>query len=445
MKKLIFTLLISIISINFVFADTFDYPYTLPDFVTSGQFSESQLTSLIEENKSELINIWQEDYSTQYPYYYLSLDYLSATNDNVNRIDLVLRFTTDYNNYNPSEGVFSYLANSDWGFITKSIWCSSSSSCYYSTPLEVTPTTSNRFPVYQLIENIQPSSTITERYYNPFAFYQSNFEYYYNLSYDTNVINSTNTLYTFTTGDVVPTYSDSNIVPSTYTTINLNDYSYVALSLKNYNLLNDNINQYSVKFYVTGQLCLTPVYNYGMTEKTSSDSTYQIQSCSEPYSVSTPVQVYILKEDIVNHAIYYLKSYNYSIDNIVQVDTSIFNITYITTENASNPNVVINGRSYPTIPYDSLTSSATSSTDIGYVSGRVCAIGDVNCQAETMGMDISDLFTHPLTLLQSVWTSITSVFTIITTFITILPPTLQVFLYTSFMLGIILGIIKIIL
>lgn len=252
--------------------------------------------------------------------------------------------------------------------------------------------------------------------------------------------------FTISVGDIFPSYSslaNGSYIPSPfYQEINLNNYSYVVLSLKDYTLRNDEINQFYTDIYTKGQLCLTPVYNYGMKEKKDFYSGYKVQGCSLYYDNFTPVRTYILKQDLENHAIYYLKAYDTSKDNLVKVDTNIFNITYITSDNEDNPSVIINGRSYPTIPYSDLTDSATISTDEGYISGQVCAIGDIQCTSSATGIDISNLFTHPLELLKTLWGSITTVFTTITTFITILPPTLQTFLYVSFMLIVILGILK---
>lgn len=240
------------------------------------------------------------------------------------------------------------------------------------------------------------------------------------------------------------TYQKNNL--SNYVEINLNDYAYVALSLKDYSLRNDDINQFSTSIYTKGQLCLTPVYNYGMVEKSSAyGSNYQVQGCSVYYDNFTPIRTYILKQDLENHAIYYVKAYDISKDNIIKVDSSVFDVSYVTSENSSNPTVTVNGRSYPTIAYDSLSSSSTKSESDGYVSGRVCNLGDLNCYDEATGSNFSDIFDSPLKVLKSVWSSISSVFSLISEFISFLPTELRSFLYLAFMLAIVLGILKIIL
>lgn len=235
--------------------------------------------------------------------------------------------------------------------------------------------------------------------------------------------------------------SDPNSATSTYQEVNLNDYPYVALTLKNYS----SSSEFSSLFYVKGQLCLTPVYNYGMKEKKEFYTGYQVQGCTEYYNDFTPTRVYILNSDLQNHVVYYLKAYDTSKFNFVKVDTSIFDITYITSDNEDNPSVVIEGRSYPTIPYSDLTDTATLSEEQGYVSGVVCAVGDLNCTSEFSNMSWTDIFNSPLQALKTVWSAITAIFSLITAFILLLPPVMQNFLYLAFSIAIILGIIKIIL
>ena len=248
-------------------------------------------------------------------------------------------------------------------------------------------------------------------------------------------------------GNVIPSYlalyneEYSPDLTDSYVTINLNSYSYVILSLNTYEPINS---EFYTNIYTYGKLCLTTVYDYGMKEKKDYYSGFQTQGCTEYYRDFTPVKVYILPQDVENHAVYYLKSSNTSITNSVKVDTNIFNITYITSQNSDNPSVTINGRSYPTIPYDDLTDTAIISDEEGYVSGRVCGIGDVNCYYETQGIEFSDIFSHPLEVLQDVWSSISTIFTLITGFLALLPPTLQSFLFSAFMLAIVLGLLKII-
>lgn len=247
-------------------------------------------------------------------------------------------------------------------------------------------------------------------------------------------------MFTVGVGSNWPTFLelfDGSYTPSVnYTEVNLNSYSYIALSLKNYNL-----EAFDTTFMVKGQLCLTPVYNYGMKQKTEYYSGYQVDRCSPVYDTFTPNRISILTQDIENNSIYYLKAYDTTIDNIVKVDTNVFDITYITSENANNPNVIIGGRSYPTIPYNDLSSSATISEEEGYISGESKNVFDISSDSSF----IDNLFSNPLQTLGNVWTSIVTMFALVGSFIALLPATLQTFLIAGFSIAIVLGILKILL
>ena len=60
------------------------------------------------------------------------------------------------------------------------------------------------------------------------------------------------------------------------------------------------------------------------------------------------------------------------------------------------------------------------------------------------GLSISDLFTNPIQALQSVWSSIVNINNIIVEFLSLIPSPLKEFLISSFMLAIVLGVLKIV-
>lgn len=252
-------------------------------------------------------------------------------------------------------------------------------------------------------------------------------------------------------GNVFPTFLDLyndtyNPIYNDYIEINLNNYAYVALSLKDYNKeIKNSYSEYS-NLYVKGKLCATPVYNYGQTEKKDIINGSKNQACSQVYDDFTLSRFYILPNDIKNHAIYYLKAYDTTKENIVKVDPNYFNISYITEDDKDNPKVMIDGKDYPTLSYDSLTDTATKSEDEGYVSGVSCAVGDMNCYIENNPSNLFDnLFDKPLEKLKQIWSAITQIFTLIGSFIMLLPAEMQAFLYISLGIALVLGIIKIIL
>lgn len=414
MKKLIFTLFISIISINFVYADEDAYISNFYDnYATLDTFS-STYSSVI----TDMISYYNTNLSSDYSYYYI-------TNLGSNLV-LYVNNSNEWG-YKISGGNAFIMQNNDYP----------SSRYIYNTSTSSIDTTS-RYG-YSATQLIYSSNTdIYFKYFNNSAINDATsltLPSYSNLDLDVSYPQMD-----ISNGDIIPTYQSltTGTIPADFTTVNLSSYDYIILSLKDYSQ-----EPFNTTIYTQGSLCFTPVYNYGMQQKQDTIPGYQTAGCTEVYSSYTPVNVYIIQSDLTNHAVYYIKRQQ-NIPTTLKIPTSIFDITYINANN-TDPQVVVSGRSYPVIPFNDLTDTANKSTDDGYVSGRVCSLGDVNCQAENMGMDISDLFTSPLTLLQTVWSSITSIFTIIAAFIGVLPPTLQVFLYTSFMLALIIGIIKIIL
>lgn len=443
MKKIKYLLLIiPFLFISNVKADniTFDYyyynsddvnlgisSYEYSDFISNNLSSVYTLDFINNEISARLKQARNGNYSEKkWPYYYVSLYY----NDVSDSSDFIINFTfftsiVSYTGESVSipDGIashFQYIYKngefiSTWGGVINSL--------------------------------LGPFTFIQDKYlYKPLYYYDSNFDLKFDLE-DTYTITKDGDLsFTLNKNDIIPTYKSLYFdhVEKNYKEIDLNNYSYVALSLKDYN----KEEEFNTTVKVKGQYCLTPVYNYGMTERKDILSGTQIERCSPYYDSFTPIRTYILKSDLENHAIYYLKAYDTTKENKVQVDISIFDITYITEENKDNPYVIINGKNYPTIPYDSLTDTSTKSEDEGYGSGSSCSVGDFNCTnnvLNTKGFFWSDIFTSPIDFLKKIWQGIVNVFTLINYFISILPTTLQYFLYISFMLAIILGLIKIIL
>ena len=255
-----------------------------------------------------------------------------------------------------------------------------------------------------LVPNVSDSSTFTV-----LSLTSDNLNYNFKYSYDYD--NKYNT----------------DVFPTSFTEINLNDYAYVALALKDYNK-----KAFETTIYVKGQYCLTPVYNYGMTERKDILEGTQVDRCSPYYDNYTPIRTYILDNDLKNNAIYYLKSYDTTRDNYIKVDTSVFDVTYVTEENKDNPYVTIGGKTYPTIPYDNLTDTATKSEEEGYVSGAV------------EEFSFSDIFTAPMEFLEDIWDSIVSVFDLVKEFFSLLPEPIPTFLLSSFLLGLAIGLLKLI-
>ena len=393
----------------------------------------------------QLIAEWEKKYKEDWPYYYISIIRV-YNNDSVDfgiRLGMlkaipvlstdnvgIFRFGTFESKSYP--GLFMYfkgssLVSEEYNGINSSpylSWVSCSTGGYV---------------------NQCATENIAYNYYL-FSYYDSNFDMLSGFDFNFIVKDIDGTeLFSFNKGSIIPTYKSKfiNKTDLNYTEINLNNYPYIALSLKDYS----KTEEFNSMTYVKGQYCLTSVYNYGLIERKDILVGTQMQRCSLYYDEYTPIRTYILKSDLENHSIYYLKAYDTSKENKIKVDTSVFNIHYITEEEKDNPIITIDGKKYTTIPYDELTDTATKSEDENYASGGSCAVGDFNCTSSLVGSTFSwsDIFTSPLDFLKNIWTSISQVFVIITYFISLLPTTLQYFFYVSFTLVIILGIIKIIL
>lgn len=416
MKKIKYLLLIiPFLFIGSVRAATIDYIYD-PNSLISHTYSHAysdinhfleDFTSIDKSSIDELVrladNKYNESYSSEYPYYLYKLAIWSNTNSTGPfYIGIYVSLYTSI----PS---FSNIKNTSINYFYQ---FSTSDSTYIFNTSSL---------------GISPSDLFSNTYYNPLAYYKSNFDLVFDIS-DIYNVNKDGSLYkTFENGDIIE--PSINITNSSLVEVNLNDYPYIALSLKDYS----KTNSFDVSNYVKGQYCLTPVYDYGLKERKEVLSGTQVERCSPYYTDYTLVRTTILDSDLKNHSIYYLKAYDTSKENKVKIDTGVFNIHYITEEEKDNPILNINGTKYSSIPFDSLTDTSNKSEDEGYVSGAV------------QEFNFSDIFSAPLDFLKGIWSSVTQIFVVIAEFISLLPEPLQYFFYISFMLAIILGLIKIIL
>lgn len=390
-------------------------------------------TEFIDTFSKQLIAKWEKDYKKDWPYYYISIARV-YNNDSVDfsiRLgmlkaipivsadnDAIFKFGTWTAESVSYPGFFMNFKDSslvsetyvDFNHIAYLSWVSCSTGGFL---------------------NQCPTVNIAYNYYL-FSYYDSNFDMLSRLGYTLVVKDLDGTkLFSFDNGGIIPTYKDIFVdkVEENYVEVDLNSYPYIILSLKDYS----KTEEFSAINYVKGQYCLTSVYNYGSTEKKDIIEGSKNKRCSLYYDNYTPIRTYILNSDLKNNAIYYLKAYDTTKENKVKIDTSVFNIHYVSEEEKNNPIITINGKKHTPKSYDELTDTATKSEDENYADGA------------SEEFTFSDIFTAPLEFLKTIWNSITQFFQLINQFISLLPETLQAFLYMSFMLAIILGLIKIIL
>lgn len=384
-------------------------------------------TEFIDTFSKQLIAKWEKDYKKDWPYYYISIARV-YNNDSVDfsiRLGMLKAI--------PIVSVDNYAIFKFGTWTAESVTYPGFFMNFKDSSL-VSETYANindiAYLSWKSCSNVNHSDC--EYHYYLFSYYDSNFDMLSGFDFNFIVKNTDGTeLFSFNKGDIIPTYKDKFVdkVEENYVEVDLNSYPYIILSLKDYS----KTEEFSAINYVKGQYCLTSVYNYGSTEKKDIIEGSKNKRCSLYYDNYTPIRTYILNSDLKNNAIYYLKAYDTTKENKVKIDTSVFNIHYVSEEEKNNPIITINGKKHTPKSYDELTDTATKSEDENYADGA------------SEKFTFSDIFTAPLEFLKTIWNSITQFFQVINQFISLLPETLQAFLYMSFMLAIILGLIKIIL
>lgn len=410
--------------LEYEYLDYLDFSYSGTEGISSFYtFTENYKNfpfynkNLIDASISNLVGRWEKDYREENPYYFISIiSYPIETWDNYSNVTYILQFQLFYfkaipNDYNSFKSIISGTYP-DVDYI----------SLFY-----------DREGISS--EKKQPSlisvNLFEENYYLPTFYYDSNFDLSFGLD-DTYIIKKDNeTLFILNKQDIVPTYKSkfSNQIDLNYVEVDLNNYPYIILSLKDYS----KTEEFSAINYVKGQYCLTSVYNYGSTEKKDIIEGSKNKRCSLYYDDFTPVRTYILDSDLKNNAIYYLKAYDTSKENKVKIDTSVFNIHYISEEDKDNPIITINGKKYTPKSYDELTDTATKSEDENYVDGA------------SEKFSITDIFTSPLEFFKKIINAISEFNGLIKELFSFLPDEFLAFILAAFALLVVVAIIKIIL
>lgn len=404
-------------------------------------FTNKDYKEYLEELERLLFEKYESDYSENFPYYVITFSFNKYSNHFIIYLNMVMsnqKFTFNYKKGNSYGYNLAEDGTEFSGLKIDGVWQQmgvsyDSSSTTYNSPVlndSVSP------PAYYAFNIYVNTTGKNDLIFNSCFLLSSNFDLMFYTDYDSVIINNyldSGNTYILKNGDILPTiYKGKDFTnKGNLVEVDLNSYPYIALSLKDYS----KTEAFDVNNYVKGQYCITPVYDYGLKERREFLSQTQVERCSPYYNDFTLIRTTILKSDLDNHAIYYLKSYDTSKENKVKIDSSVFNIHYITEEEKDNPILNINGTKYSTLPFDKLTDTANKSESEGYVSG---ASGEIK-------VNWSDIFTSPLDFIKGIWSSVTQVFIVIGYFISLLPMQLQYFLYISFMLAIILGLLKIIL
>lgn len=385
---------------------------------------------LIENKIKDLIKIWEDKYKNEFPNYFISIRSYPKVSFSTyfNMSTQYLRIMLIYSKYIPISvnqfGDCFKQASSDIGMIFVD---SGSDFEFSSVSYDYSFSDLNIFDDYNL------SNSGVKSVYLSTLYYDSNFDLPFGLE-DTiyNVKKENDILFTLSNKtDVVPTYKDKFVDKTdlNYVEVDLNSYPYIILSLKDYS----KTEEFSTINYVKGQYCLTSVYNYGSTEKKDIIEGSKNKRCSLYYDNYTPIRTYILNSDLKNNAIYYLKAYDTTKENKVKIDTSIFNIHYVSEEEKNNPIITINGKKHTPKSYDELTDTATKSEDENYVDGA------------SEEFSITDIFSAPLEFFKKIINAISEFNGLIKELFSFLPDEFLAFLLAVFALLVVVAIVKILL
>lgn len=385
---------------------------------------------LIENKIKDLIKIWEDKYKNEFPNYFISIRSYPKVSFPAysNMSTQYLRIMLIYSKYIPINvnqfGDCFKQASSDIGMIFVD---SGSDFEFSSVSYDYSFSDLNIFDDYNL------SNSGVKSVYLSTLYYDSNFDLPFGLE-DTiyNVKKENDILFTLSNKtDVVPTYKDKFVDKTdlNYVEVDLNSYPYIILSLKDYS----KTEEFSTINYVKGQYCLTSVYNYGSTEKKDIIEGSKNKRCSLYYDNYTPIRTYILNSDLKNNAIYYLKAYDTTKENKVKIDTSVFNIHYVSEEEKNNPIIIINGKKHTPKSYDELTDTATKSEDENYADGA------------SEEFSITDIFSAPLEFFKKIINAISEFNGLIKELFSFLPDEFLAFLLAAFALLVVVVIVKILL
>lgn len=385
---------------------------------------------LIENKIKDLIKIWEDKYKNEFPNYFISIRSYPKVSFSTysNMSTQYLRIMLIYSKYIPISvnqfGDCFKQASSDIGMIFVD---SGSDFEFSSVSYDYSFSDLNIFDDYGLGNSGVKSVYLSTLYYD------SNFDLPFGLE-DTiyNVKKENDILFTLSNKtDVVPTYKDKFVDKTdlNYVEVDLNSYPYIILSLKDYS----KTEEFSTINYVKGQYCLTSVYNYGSTEKKDIIEGSKNKRCSLYYDNYTPIRTYILNSDLKNNAIYYLKAYDTTKENKVKIDTSVFNIHYVSEEEKNNPIITINGKKHTPKSYDELTDTATKSEDENYADGA------------SEEFSITDIFSAPLEFFKKIINAISEFNGLIKELFSFLPDEFLAFILAAFALLVVVAIVKILL
>ena len=229
-------------------------------------------------------------------------------------------------------------------------------------------------------------------------------------------------------GSRLPTYielkkynswSEYKEVYSDYTEVNLDNYEYLILNLKDYT----KKDAFDINLKVKGMVGITPVYEFGTAEKEA-----VTDRCNVSYDDYTDYRFYVLKNDLLNNAVYYVKACEEG--SSIKFDNTVFNVTYVTTETVNDPVITVGGVQYNVIPFDKLSNTANKNEEENFVPGE-------------SGSSLTDIIDNTTNYISSFWNSLSTFMGLVTKFFNTLPIEIRAICITTFVTACTLGLLKI--
>ena len=433
MKKLLFTLLLSIFLIPNVNADTI-VEVSEQEFIQvntiryngscsnySGLYyysnfdkfiSTSNYKEIFERLYTELMDKYYNDLQSTYPYYSLSVDIIS-TNSNYLELKILTLYLSVYETVN-GNGQSTHYSNS---YNSNTLYTGIRQSMVACSDTELSI-------IHQPTPLYNKGSTW---YYLPLAKFESNLQNFIGSTEDSGLItfkvydSEFNLKNTYDSYDIQPTYLSgtyNDYISSVYTEVNLDNYEYVILNLKDYS----SSESFETNLQVKGSVGITPIYNFGQAEKSE-----VTDRCNLSYSDFTDYRFFILKNDLTNNVFYIVKECEEN--SSFRFDSNVFDITYVTTENVDDPVVTFGGVDYHTIPFNKLSNSANQNEQNNFIPGE-------------SGSSLTDIIDNVSNFTSDIWNAISSFMGLVTKFFNTLPEEFRYLSITSFTVLTVIAIIK---
>lgn len=394
MKKLLFTLLISLCLLPCVNADSIILQSTNNNLENHNYKVIS--TQTFEEAYNSLLDIYKENTYKYYAIYYVDSQEIQS-----NSMRLVL--------FNDS--LYTITVDSD--------------SVLLSIDDEDAITYMYTYATDNLFDSIGENTDLRFFKYNTISLIDTNFQFaLQGATYEIQGFYA-DSIY-LKNGDILPTYlnlkkysswSEYSGANSTFKEVNLDDYEYVILNLKDYT----SKSAFETNLKVKGSIAITPVYEFGTVEKE-----VITDRCNTSYSDYTDYRFFILKNDLINNAVYIVKECAES-GSSFKFDSSIFNVTYVTVENVNDPVITVGGAQHHTIPFNKLSNTVNKNEEENFIPGSTEQFNPLD--------SLSD---H----ISSFWNLLTTLMGLVTKFFNTLPVEIRAISITMFTTAITLGVIK---